>query len=189
MAQSYPPRDAAGAQGRDAGASQESTLYSASPHVQLDQKSRDREARRQDRRREFGHGSPLFWGRASRIHNPTLITIAIIALGFVLVLMPKKSAGLWPSGTSSRPTSLTTTTPIPVPEHNSLKTSLMPAQKLFTLSSRTKGCHLVQHEVEAELRDILRGVKVRWLRAWHCCAGAAAVWRAGIAVLTCRRVS
>jgi len=37
----------------------------------------------------------------------------------------------------------------------------MPGQKTFTLSSRGKGCHLVQAEVEHELHDLLRGVKVR----------------------------
>ena len=177
MAHSYPPpprrTDAGAPAGADhagaaPGESMEHTLYAASPLRSYDERRRLKEAERQRLR---GDGGPLFWGRARRFGNPTYVTVIIVALGMLLAVVPLRTIGFYlglvstPApprgwGAASRvvvpiaPTSPTTTT------------RSMAVQKTITLSSHTKGCHLVQHEIESELRDVLSGVKVRCGGPW-----------------------
>jgi len=121
------------------------TLYATSPHVHVD----DRERARRARRAQYGRRSLLYWGPASQI-SPTWLLSLVLVLGVLWVLWsrpgPARVAG--PPAEGAPPPSI----PVCAPR--------MPAQKTFTLSSRSKGCHLVQDEVEREVRDMLRGVQV-----------------------------
>ncbi|WFC95291.1 hypothetical protein MBRA1_001938 [Malassezia brasiliensis] len=125
------------------------TLYANSPYAEADAARRKRRADADARRRRYGERHPLFFGTAHKIRNPNLLTLCIVFLGLAYVfvplstlrsLVPAMSRGPRTGGGISPPT-------------------IMPAQKTFTLNPRTKGCHLVQSEVESELRDILRPVK------------------------------
>lgn len=132
------------------------TLYANSPYAQADAHRRERQAKAEERRRAYGERHPLFFGTARKIRNPNVLTLVIILLGLAYVFLPLSSIrGLWPTRgpVPSRATNL----PDTIPAFS--RSSIMPAQKTFTLSSRTKGCHLVQSEVEGEIRDLLRGVK------------------------------
>ena len=125
------------------------TLYANSPYAEADAVRRKRRADADARRRRYGERHPLFFGTARKIRNPNVLTLFIVLLGLAYVFVPLSTLrGLVPAmprgpragGGVSPPTT-------------------MPAQKTFTLNARTKGCHLVQSEVESELRDILRPVK------------------------------
>ncbi|WFD06359.1 Rho GTPase activating protein [Malassezia vespertilionis] len=127
------------------------TLYAASPYFAADTMRRERRAEAAARRRAYGQRHPLFFGTARRIADPSLLTVLVLLLGLAYVFLPFGSlfgrygdaarGGFFPS------------TIISIGAPN------MPAQKTFTLGARTKGCHLVQSEVDAEVRDIMRGVK------------------------------
>lgn len=125
------------------------TLYANSPYAEADAARRKRRADADARRRRYGERHPLFFGTARKIRNPNVLTLFIVLLGIAYVfvplstlraLVPTRSRGPRAGGGVSYP-------------------SIMPAQKTFTLNARTKGCHLVQSEIESELRDILRPVK------------------------------
>ncbi|WFD33413.1 hypothetical protein MCUN1_000226 [Malassezia cuniculi] len=130
------------------------TLYSASPHYELDAKMRKVRERLKERRRVRGDGHPLFWGTARRIQDPTLIMTLILTLGILFVFVPVPTILSW-----------FTRRPAPPPQHQPTCGAFvpcpprMPTQKTITLSARTKGCHLIQAEVESELRDMIRDVK------------------------------
>lgn len=132
------------------------TLYANSPYAQADAHRRERQAKADERRRAYGERHPLFFGTARKIRNPNVLTLVIILLGLAYVFLPLSSIrGLWP--TRGPIPSRVTNLPDTIPAFS--RSSIMPAQKTFTLSSRTKGCHLVQSEIEGEIRDLLRGVK------------------------------
>ena len=126
------------------------TLYANSPYAEADAARRKRRADADARRRRYGERHPLFFGTARKIRNPNVLTLFIVLLGIAYVfvplstlraLVPTRSRGPRAGGGVSYP-------------------SIMPAQKTFTLNARTKGCHLVQSEVEREISDMIRGVQV-----------------------------
>ncbi|WFC99746.1 Rho GTPase activating protein [Malassezia yamatoensis] len=127
-----------------------STLYERSPYASMDAARRKRKAEAESRRKAYGERHPLFFGTARQIRNPNLLTLLIIMLGIAYVYLPLSSVRSWLPRYSS---------PISRASAGISTTSIMPAQKTFTLNARTKGCHLVQSEVESELRDILKPVK------------------------------
>ncbi|WFD30811.1 Rho GTPase activating protein [Malassezia sp. CBS 17886] len=163
---SPPPRRAPSPEGRTGAPA---TLYAASPYVAADERRRARE----NRRAAYGERHPLFFGSARRIQNPSMLTLVVIALGLLCIFVR------WPIGRVARGPIACVAPPAP---SVSIPPRSMPAQKTFTLASRSKGCHLVQAEVEGELRDQLRGVKVRT-------AGNSADVQAGILTLFIQHTS
>jgi len=119
------------------------TLYASSPHARIDERHRVR-------REWYGPRSKLFFGRSRRV-DPTTIMLMIVVFGLLWIFVPWQS--VWSHGHRSHA--------LHAPERPTTIVQVMPGQKTFTLSSRGKGCHLVQAEVEHELHDLLRGVKVR----------------------------
>lgn len=126
------------------------TLYAASPHAELDARVRSVRQRLVERRRARGDAQPFFWGSARRIQNPALVTTVVLVLGILLVFVPLPTLVHWVARGSTR---------LAAPHAASTLTPRMPAQKTITLGARAKGCHLVQAEVESELRDVIRDVK------------------------------
>ncbi|WFD18918.1 Rho GTPase activating protein [Malassezia caprae] len=132
-------------QGDETALHEAATLYAASPHVHVDERERERRARRT----QYGRRSLLFMGPASQI-SPTWLLSLVLVLGVLWVLWPRR-------GPPHVPGRAEVAAPLPsIP----VCAPRMPAQKTFTLASRSKGCHLVQDEVEREVRDMLRGVQV-----------------------------
>ncbi|KAL4402467.1 hypothetical protein ACI68E_000232 [Malassezia pachydermatis] len=140
------------------------TLYAASPHAATDLRAR----MRRERRRAYGDDHPLFFGRASKIQNPTKLVIAVLVAGLLWLSRSLYMPSSWLASSSGRyvgggvPAGVATAGPalappsfLSPPHHPP-----MPAQKTFTLAARSKGCHLVQAEVEREIRDMLQGVQV-----------------------------
>ncbi|EPQ31569.1 uncharacterized protein PFL1_00902 [Pseudozyma flocculosa PF-1] len=115
--------------------SSDPTLYAASPHARIDGK----EARRRLRRAH----------RAGHYTDPTYTTLLILACALVYWFLPLDLL-LHPFSSSSSSPSLKQTT-------------RMPWQKTITLSSRTKGCHLVTNEVLPQIEEGIKGVKIGML--------------------------
>lgn len=120
------------------------TLYSTSPHAPIDK----REARR---RLKAEH-------RAGRYADPTWVTLLVLALAILYWLLPIPGIFhfLYARKTqvcdcASNPSTATASVAFP---------RTMPWQKQFTLSSRSKGCHLITNEVMPHLEEGLKGVKV-----------------------------
>lgn len=132
-----------------AGFDEAGTLYAASPYATIDARRRERAAEAEARRNAYGARHPLFFGPSRRFGNPTLVTVVILVVGLAYVYLPLASLTAFLARCSSAAR-------LP-------PTSIMPAQQTFTLASRSKGCHLVQSEVETQLREMLRGVKVGML--------------------------
>ena len=153
----YPPppprRRAAGAaadeQGDETALHEAATLYAASPHVHVDERERAKRARRA----QYGQRSLFFWGPASQI-SPTWLLSLVLVLGVLWALWPRPA----PARVAGPPPA-EVAAPVPAPSIP-VCVPRTPAQKTFTLASRSKGCHLVQDEVEREVRDMLRGVQV-----------------------------
>ncbi|KAJ9477695.1 hypothetical protein PHBOTO_001263 [Pseudozyma hubeiensis] len=123
----------------------ESTLYSQSPHVPIDK----REARR---RLKAQH-------RAGQYADPTWVVLFVLASAILYWILP--IPGIFEFLYRKRHTcrcSTTTNAAATV----ALKPT-MPWQKQFTLSSRSKGCHLVTNEVMPHLEEGLKGVKIGML--------------------------
>lgn len=116
-----------------------STLYSSSPHAPIDK----REARR---RLKAQH-------RAGHYSDPTYITLLVLALALLYWFLP--IPGVYELLYSRRKhTACSCSTPKVKLEPT------MPWQKQFTLSSRSKGCHLVTNEVMPHLEEGLKGTKI-----------------------------
>lgn len=130
------------------------TLYATSPHAHVDERERAKRARRA----QYGPRSLFFWGPASQVHNPSRLIGLVLLLGVLWALLPwwhhRPSARV--VGPRAPAEAAAPASPASIP----LCVPRMPAQKTFTLSARSKGCHLVQDEVEREVRDMLRGVQV-----------------------------
>lgn len=118
------------------------TLYSSSPHVPIDK----REARRKLKAQH----------RAGHYSDPSYITFLVLVLALLYWFLPipgifeylyaRRSARNTPCKCNAAGEVLLKPT--------------MPWQKQFTLNSRSKGCHLIQHEIMPHLEEGLKGVKV-----------------------------
>lgn len=128
----------------------EATLYAASPHHAADELLR----RRRERKAQYGRSHAVLVGPSHRI-NPTYLMLAVLVLGFSYLVWRAALPARGGRGTlrATPPWTTTPTVTCTVPDKT------MVSQKTFTLSSRSKGCHLVQAEVEHELRDMLKGVQ------------------------------
>ncbi|WFD02311.1 hypothetical protein MOBT1_000993 [Malassezia obtusa] len=149
----YPPKPRAPYAADESPLEESATLYETSPYARVDAARRQRRADAEARRKAYGERHPFFFGTARKIRNPNVLTLCIIVLGFAYVFVPFST--LW--------SLVPRRAPGPRAAPNFPTTSIMPAQKTFTLGARTKGCHLVQSEVESELRDIIRPVKAGML--------------------------
>lgn len=129
------------------------TLYAASPHVHVDERERAKRARRA----QYGQRSLFFWGPASHI-SPSWLLGLVLVLGLLWTLWPR-APPTHPAARVAGPRSMAEGAAPAPPASIPVCGPRMPAQKTFTLSSRSKGCHLVQDEVEREVRDMLRGVQ------------------------------
>lgn len=118
------------------------TLYSSSPHAPIDK----REARRKLKAQH----------RAGHYSDPSYITFLVLVLALLYWFLP--IPGIFEylyARRSARNTPFKCNAAGEV-----LLKPTMPWQKQFTLNSRSKGCHLIQHEIMPHLEEGLKGVKV-----------------------------
>lgn len=120
------------------------TLYSSSPHEPIDKREARRKLKAQHRAGQYG--------------DPTNITLLVLVLALLYWFLPipgifeflyaKRNAR-----NSCKCTGVNAAGQV-------LLKPTMPWQKQFTLSSRSKGCHLIQNEIMPHLEEGLKGVKV-----------------------------
>ena len=123
------------------------TLYSQSPHAPIDK----REARR---RLKAQH-------RAGHYSDPTYITCLVLVLALLYWVLP--IPGIFETLYGRNRLSRQSTQGSPCNCNHAAAVKLekaMPWQKQFTLSSRSKGCHLVTNEVLPQIEEGLKGVKI-----------------------------
>ncbi|ETS61090.1 hypothetical protein PaG_05035 [Moesziomyces aphidis] len=118
------------------------TLYSQSPHSPIDK----REARRKLKAQH----------RAGQYLDPTYVTCLVLLLALLYWVLP--IPGIFELLYRRRHSACSC-------DHTAAVTQkpTMPWQKQFTLSSRSKGCHLVTNEIMPHIEEGLKGVKVGML--------------------------
>lgn len=118
------------------------TLYSQSPHSPIDK----REARRKLKAQH----------RAGQYLDPTYVTCLVLLLALLYWVLP--IPGIFELLYRRRHSTCSC-------DHAAAVTQkpTMPWQKQFTLSSRSKGCHLVTNEIMPHIEEGLKGVKVGML--------------------------
>lgn len=132
MFSSYPPK-------RNSSPSPEApaTLYSSSVHQPIDKKA--------SKRRE----------KYKETTDPTKVTLFILFLALLYWLLPIPSPfSIYTRASKNKFVNNCNC------NSNQLDSRTMPWQKTFALSSRTKGCHLITSEVQKEISEGLKGVKV-----------------------------
>lgn len=120
------------------------TLYSNSPHVPIDK----REARR---RLKAQH-------RAGQYADPTNITILVLVLALLYWLLPIPGIFEFLYSRKRHTTCACSTTNAAAAAVEFQRA--MPWQKQFTLSSRSKGCHLITKEIMPHIEEGIKGVKI-----------------------------
>ncbi|SPO21826.1 related to UPF0047 domain protein [Ustilago trichophora] len=120
------------------------TLYSQSPHAPIDK----REARRKLKAQH----------RAGHYSDPTYVTLIVLVLALLYWVLPIPGIfeTLYGRKAHSKSAQCGCKSEIKLDP-------TMPWQKQFTLSSRSKGCHLVTNEVMPHIEEGLKGVKVGML--------------------------
>lgn len=116
------------------------TLYASSPHQPIDK----RQARRRLKQQH----------RAGQYADPTNITLIVLLLALCYWFLPIPGVFQFLYGRSKSPPGFLSA-PIAVLQPK------MPWQKQFTLSSRSKGCHLVTNEMMPHLEEGLKGTSSR----------------------------